>query len=130
MTPQLRDPLSDVTPEERIEQMRDELERLEDELVRARAELDRRRLIGGPGPSQGRWSLRLFEAKIAAKEARSNELFGRLNACVIGGRSIPPAGYIFCRACGAQTGSEAHYERADLCTSCFNTATNPSPERG
>lgn len=126
----LRDPLSEVTPEERIEQMRDELESLEDELVRLRSQLEQRRLVGGPGPNKGRWSLRLMEAKIADKEVRADKLHGALNACVVGGSIMAPRGYIFCRACSAQTGREAHFERAGLCTSCFYTATNPSPERG
>jgi hypothetical protein len=127
---QLRDPLSEVSPEERIEAMRDELADLEDAIPRERDALETRRRAGGPGPRRGRPMIESKERKLAAMEARANELFGQLNACAIGDSIVPPSGYVFCRSCRAQTGREANYERAGLCTSCFSTATNPSPERG
>jgi hypothetical protein len=130
MSMQLRDPLSEVSPEERIEAMRDELADLEDAIPRERAALEIRRRAGGPGPRRGRLMIESKEEKLAEMEARANELFGALNACAIGDTIAPPSGYVFCRACNAQTGREAHFERAGLCTSCFFTATNPTPERG
>jgi hypothetical protein len=114
---------NDLDPETRVAQMRDELELVEAHLRRALAELDARKNNAYDTPGRIANRVRIQQAKVDELEARSNELFGELNRCVVGGDVSAPAGYIFCRSCNAQTGKEAAYERASLCTRCWDEWT-------
>jgi hypothetical protein len=125
----VRDPFyNDLPPEERIAAMQDEFERLDLEIERDRASLAERWRNVGPGPSKGLIRIRNAEIALEEKEVRSNWLFSQLHPVAIDGIGVVgQAGYQPCRSCGAQTGEEAAYERASLCTRCWKEWTPSTP---
>jgi hypothetical protein len=124
-----RDPYyNDLEPEERIAKMRDEYDALELEIERRRRDLELRRSVSGHGPTRGLNAIRRAEQLLDEKDARHSWLHGQLYPILTIGEASGTPGYVFCRSCGAQTGEDAEFERASLCTACW-TKWTPSSEQ-